>query len=128
MRITQFTDFSLRLLVYLAPRRDRVVTVREVAEFYNISAEHLKKIGRRLTELGYVVTVRGKNGGLRLACDPSTINLGALMRGEENLALLPCSDGGQPCPLPQCKLAGVVDEALAAFLAVLDKKTVADLV
>jgi Rrf2 family nitric oxide-sensitive transcriptional repressor len=127
MRITQFTDYSLRLLLYLASRRDRVVPVREVAEFYDISAEHLKKIVRRLTELGYVATLRGKNGGLRLACDPATINLGALMRGEENLALLPCSDGSQPCPVPQCKLAGVVGEALGAFLAVLDKKTLGDL-
>ncbi|HTH15326.1 MAG TPA: Rrf2 family transcriptional regulator [Magnetospirillum sp.] len=128
MKITQFTDYSLRLMRYLAGNRDRVVTVREVAEYYRISAEHLKKVVRRLSELGYISTVRGKNGGLRLACEPETINLGRLMRQEENLTLLPCNDIDQPCPLLDCKLARVVDEALAAFLGVLDKKTLADLV
>ena len=128
MKITQFTDFSLRLLLYLAGHRDRVVTVREVAEYYDVSSEHLKKIVRRLYELGYISTVRGKNGGLRLACEPHHINLGRLMRQEENLALLPCSDDGETCPVTPCKLAGVVDEALGAFLAVLDRHTLADLI
>lgn len=127
MKITQFTDFSLRLLIYLAGRRDRVVSVREVAEYYGISAEHLKKIVRRLSELGYVATVRGKNGGVRLACEPEAINLGRLVRQEENLALLPCNEPCCDCPLKRCKLAGAVDEALGAFLGVLDRKTLADL-
>lgn len=129
MKITQFTDYSLRLMIYLASRRDRLVTVREAAEFYGISAEHLKKIVGRLSELGYLATVRGKNGGLRLSMEPESINLGRLMRQEENLSLLPCSDGGiSCCPLTECKLAGVVDEALGAFLGVLDGKTLADLI
>ncbi|MGE5515909.1 MAG: RrF2 family transcriptional regulator [Bacteroidota bacterium] len=128
MKITQFTDYSLRLMLYLAGTRDRVVSVREVAEFYAISSEHLKKIVRRLSELGYVSTVRGKHGGLRLACDPQTINLGQLMREEENLALLPCRDTIAPCPVANCKLSGVIDDALGAFLGVLDRKTLADLI
>lgn len=128
MKITQFTDYSLRLMLYLAGNRDRVVSVREVAEFYAISSEHLKKIVRRLSELGYVNTVRGKHGGLRLACEPETINLGQLMREEENLALLPCRDTIAPCPVANCKLSGVIDDALGAFLGVLDRKTLADLI
>lgn len=129
MKITQFTDYSLRLLLYLAARRDRVVTVREAAEFYGISAEHLKKIVRRLSELGYLATVRGKNGGLRLDVEPESINLGQLVREEENLSLLPCSDRDDGCcPLDSCKLVNVVDEALSAFLGVLDRKTLADLI
>lgn len=128
MKITQFTDYSLRLMLYLASRRDRVVTVREIADFYGISAEHLKKIVRRLSDLGYLATVRGKNGGLRLAVEPHAINLGRLMREEENLSLLPCSDDGESCPLTDCKLFHVIDEALGAFLGVLDGKTLADLI
>lgn len=128
MKITQFTDYSLRLMLYLAGRRERVCTVREVAEFYGISSEHLKKIVRRLSDLGYLSTIRGKYGGLRLAAEPDTINLGRLMRQEENLALLPCCDVGDTCPLADCKLAGIVDEALGAFLGVLDRKTLADLI
>ena len=127
MKITQFTDYSLRLMLYLAGRRDRVSSVREVAEFYDISSEHLKKIVRRLSELGYITTVRGKHGGLKLACEPEAINLGRLLRQEENLCLLPCHDEGRSCPVADCKLAGIVDDALAAFLGVLDGKTLADL-
>jgi Rrf2 family nitric oxide-sensitive transcriptional repressor len=128
MKITQYTDFSLRLLVYLARHRDRIVTVREVAGFYGISAEHLKKIVRQLGELGHIGTVRGKHGGLRLARDPAEINVGRLFRDEENLAVLPCFDGGCSCPMQDCRLAGTVEQALAAFLAVLDAKTLADLI
>lgn len=127
MKITQFTDYSLRLMLYLAGRRDRVVSVREVAEYYGISSEHLKKIVRRLSELAYITTVRGKHGGLKLACEPHAINLGTLLRQEENLCLLPCHDEGQTCPVADCKLAGVIDDALAAFLGVLDGKTLADI-
>lgn len=127
MKITQFTDFSLRLLLYLAARRERVCTVREVADFYDISSEHLKKIVRRLSELGYLTTVRGKNGGLRLARDPADINVGTLVREEENLILLPCLEGPGCCPIPNCKLTGLVGDALSAFLGVLDRKTLADL-
>lgn len=128
MKITQFTDYSLRLMLYLAGHRDRIVSVREIAEFYDISSEHLKKIVRRLAELGYITTMRGKNGGLKLACEPETINLGRLLRQEENLCLLPCSDEGQSCPVADCKLAGIVGEALSAFLGVLDRKTLADII
>lgn len=127
MKITQFTDFSLRLLLYLARNRERVVTVREVAEYYDISAEHLKKIVRRLSELGHLQTVRGKHGGLRLGREPVEINLGRLVREAENLALLPCCDPQGTCPMEGCKLKAVVDRALDAFLGVLDAQTLADL-
>jgi Rrf2 family nitric oxide-sensitive transcriptional repressor len=115
-------------MLYLAGNRDRVVTVREVADHHEISSEHLKKIVRRLSELGYITTVRGKNGGLRLACEPGDVNIGQLMREEENLCLLPCSETGAGCQVQACKLAGLVDEALTAFLGVLDRRTLADLI
>ena len=128
MKITQFTDFSLRMLLHLVHHRDRLVTVREVAEVYDISAEHLKKIVRHLAELGHIATVRGKNGGLRLAREPEDINLGQLFRAEENMAVLPCFENAGACPIGQCKLRVVVEDATAAFLAVLDAKTLRDLV
>lgn len=127
MKITQFTDYSLRLLLFLAGKRDRVCTVREVSEHYGISSEHLKKIVRRLSELGTIQTVRGKNGGLRLAHEPADINLGRLIRAAENLCLLPCFEGGC-CPVSACKLRLVVDDALAAFLAEFDRRTLADII
>jgi Rrf2 family nitric oxide-sensitive transcriptional repressor len=128
MKITQFTDFSIRLLIYLSRHRDRVVTVREVAEYYDISAEHLKKIVRSLADLGHLQTVRGKHGGLRLAREPGDIDLGQLFRNQENLALLPCHEPCDNCPIVDCRLRSLVDDALAAFLGVFDGKTLADVV
>lgn len=128
MKITQFTDFSIRLLIYLSHHRDRVVTVREVAEYYDISAEHLKKIVRSLAELGHLQTVRGKHGGLRLAREPGDIDLGQLFRNQENLALLPCHEPCDTCPIVDCRLRSMVDQALAAFLGVFDGKTLADVI
>ena len=128
MKITQFTDYSLRMLLHLVQHRDRLVTVREVAEVYGVSSEHLKKIVRQLAELGHIATVRGKNGGLRLAREPEEINLGQLFRAEENMAVLPCFEDAGACPIHRCKLRGVVNDAVDAFLAVLDGKTLKDLV
>lgn len=127
MKITQFTDYSLRLLLFLADNPERVISVREAAEFYDISAEHLKKVVRHLADEGYVETMRGKKGGLKLARDPQSINVGYLVRRSENLHLLPCHDLGDTCPIQNCKLALTVNEALEAFLAVLDRKSLADL-
>ncbi|OAN51337.1 transcriptional regulator [Paramagnetospirillum marisnigri] len=128
MKITQFTDFSFRLLLFLARSRDRVVTVREVADYYSISAEHLKKIVRSLSDLGHIQTVRGKLGGLKLAREPDEINLGRLIRDQENLALLPCHEPCDTCPVQDCKLRVLVDQALGAFLAHFDGKTLADII
>ena len=127
MKITQFTDYSLRLLIYLALHRDKVCTVREISDFYSISSEHLKKIVRRLSELGHIRTVRGKNGGLMLAREPAEINLGALIRQSENLNLVPCHEAGDTCPIAECKLRGLIENARDAFLAVFDGKTLADI-
>lgn len=128
MKMTQFTDYSLRLLLYLAARPGRVCSVREVAEYYAISAEHLKKVVRNLSDLDYVRTVRGKNGGLVLARAPADINLGDVLRRSENLALLPCHEAGDTCPLTMCGLRGLVDHATLAFLAVFDQRSLADIV
>lgn len=127
MKITQFTDFTFRLLLYLARSRDRIVTVREVAEHYSISAEHLKKIVRSLSDMGHIQTVRGKLGGLKLAREPFEINLGQLFRDHENLALLPCHEPCDLCPKQTCKLREMVDQALDSFLAHFDGKTLADI-
>lgn len=128
MKITQFTDYSLRLLIYLAKRRDRISTVREIAEFYDISSEHLKKVVRHLSELGHIRTVRGKKGGLALAREPAEINVGQLVRQSENLNLLPCHEAGDTCPIEACHLRALTDIARDAFLAVFDDKTLADIV
>jgi Rrf2 family nitric oxide-sensitive transcriptional repressor len=130
MRLTGFTDFALRVLMYVGAKGEALSTVEEIAEAYGISRHHLTKVVHRLGQLGYLETVRGKRGGIRLARDPGEINLGAVVRQtEDDLALVPClPGGGPPCRIaPACVLKGMIGEALSAFLAVFDRHTLADL-
>ena len=130
MRLTVYTDFTLRTLMYLAVHPDRLPTIPEIAAKYAISKNHLMKVVHQLGLAGYVVPVRGKNGGLRLARPPSSMNLGAIVRHTApDMALVPCFDPVKAfCTVsPACKLRHALHEARAAFLAVLDRYTVADL-
>jgi Rrf2 family transcriptional regulator, nitric oxide-sensitive transcriptional repressor len=129
MQLTLFSDYSLRLLLYLAAHRDRTVSVQEVSRAYGVSPHHMVKIVQRLVEQGLVATVRGRNGGLRLAAEPSDINIGALVRATEpSMNLVECFDRDtNTCPIARaCGLKGVLREAQAAFLGVLDSHTLAD--
>lgn len=130
MRLTRHTDYALRVLLYLGARSDRACTISEMARAYGISQNHLMKVVHQLGRAGHVTSVRGRNGGIRLARPASAINVGAVIRasetqfGAEGLALLDCP----PCPIaPACKLTSVVDEALGAFFAVLERYSLADL-
>ena len=130
MRLTTFTDYCLRVLMHVGAKPDGLVTIDEVAESYGISRNHLMKVVFRLGQLGYLETVRGKGGGMRLAVPPERINLGTLVREtEEDLALVECfQGGGRRCRVePVCVLRDALGKALSAFLAVLDGYTLADL-
>jgi Rrf2 family nitric oxide-sensitive transcriptional repressor len=126
MRLTTFSDYTLRTLMYLALHPDRFVTIAEIALAYRISSNHLMKVAQHLASGGEVVTLRGQHGGLRLARAAAEIRVGAVVRrAEPDMALAPCSE----CVIqPGCVLPGVLDRAMAAFLAVLDEHTIADLV
>jgi Rrf2 family transcriptional regulator, nitric oxide-sensitive transcriptional repressor len=130
MRLTSFTDYTLRTLIYLALRPDRLVTIADIARAYDISANHLMKVVHRLAVAGDVTTVRGQRGGLRLARPASDINIGEVIRrAEPDMALVPCFDDKQRCVIQEgCVLQHALGNALAAFLAVLDRYTLADLV
>ncbi|MFD2676846.1 Rrf2 family transcriptional regulator [Camelimonas lactis] len=125
MRLTRYTDYAMRVLLYLGARPDRLCSIAEIAGAYRISQNHLMKVVNDLGRAGYVASVRGRAGGVRLARDPSAINIGAVVRHtEEGFDLVDC--GG--CVIaPACGLTGALREALAAFLAVLDGYTLADL-
>ena len=131
MRMTFHTDYALRMLVYLAMRPDGICTVHQVAESYGLSRNHLLKVAQTLSRLGYIETIRGRAGGIRLAMPVAKINVGALVRStEEDFSLVECmqQQGGACAISPACMLKGMFSEALEAYLAVLDKYTLADAV
>ena len=127
MRLTLHTDYGIRLLIYLDMHRDRLVTTSEVADAYGISRNHLVKIAQHLTELDYVASVRGRNGGLRLSRDASEVTLGEVVRKlEANSLLIECFDPTtNTCPIaPICGLTGILRDAQEAFFKVLDGYTI----
>jgi Rrf2 family nitric oxide-sensitive transcriptional repressor len=130
MRLTTFTDYTLRTLIYLAVRPEKLVTIADIASAYDISANHLMKVVHHLAVAGDITTVRGQRGGLRLARAAEAINIGALVRRTEpDLALVACFGETQRCIIQEgCVLQHALGAALQAFLAVLDGYTLADLV
>ncbi|MEH2514035.1 Rrf2 family nitric oxide-sensitive transcriptional repressor [Nitrobacteraceae bacterium AZCC 1564] len=130
MRLTNFSDYALRVLLYAAVRRDELITIEETAKVYGISKAHLMKVVNQLTRVGYLKAVRGRSGGLALAMRPNKIRLGDVVRATEpDFALVECFASGNRCRItPSCRLRGVLHEALGAFIATLDRYTLADLV
>lgn len=130
MQLTLYSDYSFRVMIYLALAPERLVTIEEIARRYAISKAHLTKVVHELGRRGFVETVRGRRGGLRLARRPETIGVGELLRATEGrLDLVECFAPDGACVIePACGLRHVLDEALEAFLAVLDRYTLADLV
>jgi Rrf2 family nitric oxide-sensitive transcriptional repressor len=128
--LTRYTDYSLRVLIYLALEPERLATIEEIAGSYGISKAHLMKVAHQLGLRGYVETVRGRGGGLRLARRPEDIGVGEVVRAtEENLALVECFEPKSGCAIePACGLRAALQDALRAFLAALDRYTLADLV
>ncbi|MBE3568960.1 MAG: Rrf2 family transcriptional regulator [Bacillales bacterium] len=132
MRLTLYTDYALRVLIYLAAKEsDELSSIREISEIYGISKNHLMKIIYQLGKMGIVETIRGRNGGIRLAMKPKDINIGEVVRQtEEDFRLVECFDPKNNfCVIsPVCGLKPILNHALAAYLAVLDQYTLADLV
>ena len=125
MKLTLFTDYSIRVLLYLGARPERLCSIGEVAQAYGVSQNHLMKVVNRLAREGYVESARGRSGGIRLGRAPEEINLGALVRAtEDGFELVDC---GGCVVAPACGVTGVLGEALAAFLGVLDRYTLAEM-
>jgi len=124
VHLTQFSDYSLRLVVYLASHPEQVVSVDEISRAFRISRHHLVKVVQTLTDLGVVESQRGRGGGMRLTKRPSEINVGWLIRRTEpHLNLVECFDlETNTCPIaPACGLKGALQRAQQAFLSVLDE-------
>ena len=121
MRLTRYTDYAMRVLLYLGARPDRLCSIAEIARAYSVSQNHLMKVVNDLVRAGYVTSVRGRNGGVRLARPPAEINVGAVIRHtEEGFDLVDC---GSCVVASACGLTGALGKALGAFLGVLDGYT-----
>ncbi len=130
MRLTTYTDYALRTLIYLGLHRDRLVTIQDIADAHLISKNHLMKVVYQLGTAELIDTVRGRNGGLRLKQEPSAINIGAVVRWSENdFFIAECFDReNNHCALSSnCKLKNLLGGATDAFLKVLDDATLEDL-
>ena len=130
MKLTTFTDYSLRVLIYVASAPDRRATISEIANAFDISENHLVKVVHLLGREGMLFNTRGRGGGLALARPPEEINVGAVVRLTEGRDLpAECFGDDNHCSIaPVCRLAGVLAQALKAFYKVLDGCTLADLV
>jgi Rrf2 family nitric oxide-sensitive transcriptional repressor len=129
MRLTNFSDYSLRLLMYAASQGDRLITIEETAVLYDISRAHLMKVANQLTRAGYLRAVRGRSGGLALAKRPDKIWIGDVVRAAEpDFALVECFTADNKCLITRhCRLRSILQEALLAFTQTLDRYTLADL-
>ncbi|MDD2664826.1 MAG: Rrf2 family transcriptional regulator [Dechloromonas sp.] len=131
MRLTAFTDYTLRVLMYLALHPGRLATIPEMARAYGISENHLMKVVHKLARDGLIESLRGKGGGVRLMRAPGDIRLGTLVRASEGeAAIVECfSSDASACRIaPSCRLAGILGIAFEQLYATLDTYTLADLV
>lgn len=132
MQLSSFSDFTLRILIYLAMEKDRSISTREIAERFDLSFDHLAKAAQFLSREGYVTASRGRGGGIRLARDPAQISVGEILRRTEAATGVVECLRSDPLRPPQCKLAGVCGltsifaDANEAFFSALDKRTLAD--
>ena len=129
MRLTTLTDYALRVLMHVAQHPDRLCTIAEIAERHDISEAHLMKVTHRLAQGGWLETLRGRGGGMRLARPPDSIRLGDVVRGmESDFHIVECFSGATRCTLDgRCRLANALGGALAAFNQHLDGYTLEDI-
>jgi Rrf2 family nitric oxide-sensitive transcriptional repressor len=131
LNLTLHTDYSLRILLYLAEHSDRPVSTREISDAYGISRNHLVRVVQTLQSHSFVNAATGRSGGITLACDPGRINIGEVVRKTEpNFRIVECFDAKEnTCRIvPVCTLRGVLSKALESFFDTLDGYTLADLV
>lgn len=130
MYITRYTDYSIRILIYLAVYNEGLSTINEIAKSYDISKNHLMKIVQDLNVKGYLTAIRGKHGGIKLNINPSEINIGKLVRDIENETnLVECFGSNNQCVItPNCQLKHIFSKALESFFSTLEEYTLKDLV
>lgn len=131
MQLSKFTDYAFRALIYLAKNSEENLTVDILAKNLEISSHHLKKVINKLAKTEYIISLKGRNGGLKLGLDPKEINLGkVLLLTEENLNIVECMSLSCICPLvnEECKLKGIISKSLDEFVNEMSKYTLKDII
>jgi len=129
MRLTLHTDFALRVLIQVGLNDGKLTTIKDIAQSFGISKAHLMKVVNDLSQMGYLDTVRGRGGGIRLMREPQDINIGQVVRDTEDQHVIGCLEHKGYCPIERvCVLRRALRDATGAFLAVLDAYTLADLI
>ena len=130
MKLTDYTDYSLRVLIYVAVHPDELVTIQQISDAFGIPKNHLVKIVQNLGQRGYLLTMRGRSGGIRLGRPATEINLREVVCATEpDFGMVECFRDGNRCVITRaCGLRGVLHQALQAYLDVLDRHTLQDLV
>lgn len=130
MKLTQYTDYSLRVLMYLGSRPEEKVQIDEIADFYHISKNHLMKVVNHLAKLEYIKTIRGRGGGIMLNYEPHELVLGNIVRNtEDNFHMAECFRKDNECVLTNvCGLTPILGSALNAYLNTLDQYTLEDII
>ena len=130
MQLSIFTDYSFRALIYLADKKDSLATVEELANALDISEHHLKKIIHKLAKTNYVISIKGRGGGLKLGMEPKDINLGEILKiTEDNLNIVECFNNPENCPLMTggCKLKYIISNSLEKFIKEFSKYSLEDI-
>ncbi|HMV44124.1 MAG TPA: Rrf2 family transcriptional regulator [Leptospiraceae bacterium] len=129
MQLTNYTDYSLRVLIFLSIHSDRKVTIKEISSTYKISKNHLVKVVHKLSTLGYLNTTSGVKGGITLAMTPNKINLADIIKKiEPSFHIVECFNPQGDCVIhPVCELKSILNKALQAFLKSIDQYTLADI-
>ena len=131
MRLTQFTDYSLRVLIYLALQPDERTTIDQLTNAYDVSRHHIRSVVHHLAKLGYIDSIQGKGGGITLALEPAQVSIREIIESTENdFHIVECFNSqGNACPIePICVLKQALSEASKSFLQTLDGYTIEDLI
>jgi len=129
VQLTLYSDYSLRVLIYLSKTDKKISTITDISEFYKISRNHLVKVVHRLAQLGYIISIQGKGGGIKLAKDPSEIKVGEVIRKTEpNFYMVECfNEKENRCVITDvCRLKGILNQGMEAFFNVIDQYTILD--
>jgi Rrf2 family nitric oxide-sensitive transcriptional repressor len=129
MTLSKFSDYSFRILIYLGNNQEKLITIEELSEILNLSTHHLKKIINKLANYGYIKSLKGRGGGIKLGMSPSEINLGKLLEiTEDNLSVVECFSKNNTCNITKvCKLKPIIKKALNSFVSEFYNYTLEDL-